>query len=89
MTKKQEQVRKNRQIVEDEISKIAEIRPWRRPLPVIDALTSASLLDELERTNLLLGEILKMLGGSKPAEKPASEHILNKILRRVIKRKKE
>jgi len=83
MTKKQET--SNREIITDELAQIAEIRPYRRPVAVLGALVSASLLDEAERTNELLQAILEQLGGETPTVKPERTNLLHKIFRKKRK----
>ena len=80
MTKKQET--SNREIITDELAQIAEIRPYRRPVAVLNALVSASLLDESQRMNELLEAILTQLGGQTPTIKPEKTNLLQKIFRR-------
>lgn len=60
----------NRQIIEAEVSKIVSKRPHRIPATMTSTLILGALLEELERTNSLLEQILKQSGGQASTAQP-------------------
>jgi len=82
MTKKQAQ--SNREILEAELAKFSETRPFRRPVEIVHTMATISVLDAVEKTNELLARLIQTSGGSIPEDKPMN--FLNKIFRKKKKK---